>query len=373
VEADLRRADRAWPEGRHGSPGDRRDPAGAWRRSSMDDRGRRARRRAAPGGVVRCSRRRVRGRADACRDAEPTRGPRRLRPADAHGRFSRRAARGDGRRRRAGRQRRQQRRARRRRGRRHRVPAAGGRQRGIRRRDRAPRRQARTPRAHERVVSGRGGSTVRHSRAGRRLRSDLRALRRAVPPAVGRREAAVWQPSRSALDSQRRRPRRAHGAATDAAAMKVLILCGGLGTRLAGASGDLPKPMVPVGGKPMVWHIMKGFAHWGYRDFVLCLGYRSDLFKQYFLNLATMLHDVTLDLSNGGQPFVHQRPPEMDWKITLAETGLDALTGARVKRGGAFVPADDDVFAVTYGDGVTNVDFRKVVAFHRAPGKLATV
>jgi len=155
--------------------------------------------------------------------------------------------------------------------------------------------------------------------------------------------------------------------------MKVLILCGGMGTRLAGASGDLPKPMVPVGGKPMVWHIMKGFAHWGYRDFVLCLGYRSDLFKQYFLNLSLMLHDVTLDLSNGAQPIVHKRPPEMDWTITLAETGLDALTGARVKRGGAFVPAGDDMFAVTYGDGVTNVDFRKVVAFHRAHGKLATV
>jgi glucose-1-phosphate cytidylyltransferase len=155
--------------------------------------------------------------------------------------------------------------------------------------------------------------------------------------------------------------------------MKVLILCGGLGTRLAGASGDLPKPMVPVGGKPMVWHIMKGFAHWGYRDFVLCLGYRSDLFKQYFLNLSLMLHDVTLDLSNGSQPVVHKRPVEMDWKITLAETGLDALTGARVRRGGAFVPADDDVFAVTYGDGVTNVDFRNVVAFHRAHGRLATV
>jgi len=137
--------------------------------------------------------------------------------------------------------------------------------------------------------------------------------------------------------------------------MKVLILCGGLGSRLAGAS-DLPKPMVPIGGKPMVWHIMKGFAHWGYRDFVLCLGYRSDLFKQYFLNLSLMLHDVTLDLSTGAPPIVHQQPPEIDWKITLAETGLDALTGARVKRGAAFVPGDDDLFAVTYGDGVTNVE-----------------
>jgi glucose-1-phosphate cytidylyltransferase len=155
--------------------------------------------------------------------------------------------------------------------------------------------------------------------------------------------------------------------------MKVLILCGGLGSRLGGAAGDLPKPMIQVGGKPMVWHVMKGFAARGFHDFVLCLGYRSDLFKQYFLNLSAMLHDVTLDLSGATAPQVHRRAPEADWTITLAETGVDALTGARVKRGGAFVPADDDLFAVTYGDGFCNVDFRKVVAFHRAHGKLATV
>ena len=155
--------------------------------------------------------------------------------------------------------------------------------------------------------------------------------------------------------------------------MKVLILCGGYGSRLAGAGGDLPKPMVPVGGKPMVWHIMRGLSHWGFREFVLCLGFRSDLFKQYFLNLSTMLNDVTLDLSTGGAPVLHARAPEMGWTITLAETGLESLTGRRVKRGGAFVPPDDDIFAVTYGDGVSDVDFRKVVAFHRAHGKLATV
>ncbi len=155
--------------------------------------------------------------------------------------------------------------------------------------------------------------------------------------------------------------------------MKVLILCGGYGSRLAGAGGDLPKPMVPVGGKPIVWHIMKGLAHWGFCDFVLCLGYRSDLFKQYFLNLSIMLNDVTLDMANGGQPQLHRRAPEMDWRITLAETGLDSLTGHRIKRGGAFVPATDDIFAVTYGDGVTDVDFHHVVDFHRRHGKLATV
>jgi glucose-1-phosphate cytidylyltransferase len=155
--------------------------------------------------------------------------------------------------------------------------------------------------------------------------------------------------------------------------MKVLILCGGYGSRLAGAGGDLPKPMVPVGGKPMVWHIMRGLAHWGFHDFVLCLGFRSDLFKQYFLNLSTMLNDVTIDLSTSSAPLMHGRAPETEWRITLAETGVESLTGARVKRGSAFVPADDDIFAVTYGDGVTDLDFRKVVAFHRAHGRLATV
>jgi glucose-1-phosphate cytidylyltransferase len=155
--------------------------------------------------------------------------------------------------------------------------------------------------------------------------------------------------------------------------MKVLILCGGYGSRLGSAAGDLPKPMVSVGGKPMVWHIMRGFAHWGFSEFVLCLGYRADLFKQYFLNLSLMLGDVTLRLADGQPPLLHQRGPETEWTVTLADTGVDALTGARVRRGGAFVPPEDDLFAVTYGDGLCNVDFRRVVAFHRAHGKLATV
>ena len=91
------------------------------------------------------------------------------------------------------------------------------------------------------------------------------------------------------------------------------------------AGGDLPKPMVPVGGKPIVWHIMRGFAHWGFRDFVLCLGYRTDLFKQYFLNLSTMLNDVTIEPRPAARSrSLHQRGPEADWTITLAETGMDS-------------------------------------------------
>jgi glucose-1-phosphate cytidylyltransferase len=155
--------------------------------------------------------------------------------------------------------------------------------------------------------------------------------------------------------------------------MKIVILCGGYGTRLGMMGADLPKPMVPIGDKPIVWHIMNGFAHWGFRDFVLCLGYRSDLFKQYFLNLSLMVNDVTLDLSQDTAPLVHERGAEADWRITLAETGLHSMTAHRLKRIERFIPHDDDVFALTYGDGVCDVDFRAVVQFHRAHGKLCTV
>ena len=155
--------------------------------------------------------------------------------------------------------------------------------------------------------------------------------------------------------------------------MKVMILCGGQGTRLAGVNGDLPKPMVPIGGRPMLWHIMRGFAHWGFCDFVLCLGYRSDAIKQYFLNLSLMIHDVTLDLPQRSAPLVSGSNEEQGWRITMAETGLESMTACRVQRAARHLDPDDDLFAVTYGDGVSDVDFRDVVAFHRAHGKIATV
>lgn len=155
--------------------------------------------------------------------------------------------------------------------------------------------------------------------------------------------------------------------------MKVVILCGGYGSRLAGVPGDMPKPMVSVGGRPILWHIMNGFASSGFRDFVLCLGYRSEVFKQYFMHLASMLGDVTVDLARGNAPVVHRAPAEMDWCVTMAETGHDSMTGHRVKRAAPFIPQNDDVFAVTYGDGVTDLDFNRVVEFHRSHGRLATV
>ncbi|MDX1997662.1 MAG: sugar phosphate nucleotidyltransferase [Thermoanaerobaculia bacterium] len=154
--------------------------------------------------------------------------------------------------------------------------------------------------------------------------------------------------------------------------MKVLVLCGGQGSRLGPVAGDLPKPMVPIGGRPILWHILSGFAHWGFRDFGLLLGFRSDLVKQYFLNLPVMLGDVTIDYARGGAPTVAEAALP-DWRITLLETGLDNQTGNRVKQGSRCLDATDDLFAVTYGDGVTDLDFRRVVAFHRAHGKLATV
>ncbi|HEY2906165.1 MAG TPA: sugar phosphate nucleotidyltransferase [Vicinamibacterales bacterium] len=155
--------------------------------------------------------------------------------------------------------------------------------------------------------------------------------------------------------------------------MKVFILCGGFGTRLAGLGGDLPKPMVQLGGRPIVWHIMKGFAHWGFSDFVLCLGHRSDAFKQYFLNLPLMVGDVTVDLARRDHK-LHDVAEESSWRVTLAETGVHSLTGYRIKRAAtAFLEADDDLFAVTYGDGVCDVDFRRVVDFHRSHGRLATL
>jgi glucose-1-phosphate cytidylyltransferase len=154
--------------------------------------------------------------------------------------------------------------------------------------------------------------------------------------------------------------------------MKVMILCGGQGSRLAGVSADLPKPMIPIGGRPILWHIMKGFSHWGFRDFVLCLGHRSDAIKQYFLSLSLMLHDVKIDLGSGQAAIALGESDERNWKITLAETGADSMTAYRIKVAAAHLD-DDDVFAVTYGDGVCDVDFNKVVAFHKSHGKLATV
>ena len=153
--------------------------------------------------------------------------------------------------------------------------------------------------------------------------------------------------------------------------MKVVILCGGLGTRLREETEFRPKPLVDVGGHPILWHIMKLYAHHGFRDFVLCLGYRGNMIKEYFLNYEAMNNDFTICLGRESRIEYNDNHKEQDFRITLAETGLESMTGGRLKRAQKYVP--DDCFMVTYGDGVSDVDIGRLVKFHKSHGKLATV
>ncbi len=153
--------------------------------------------------------------------------------------------------------------------------------------------------------------------------------------------------------------------------MKVVILCGGLGTRLREETEFRPKPLVEIGGRPILWHIMKIYAHHGLRDFVLCLGYRGNMIKEYFLNYEAMNNDFTICLGRKHSVTHHDAHGEQDFKVTLAETGGQTMTGGRVKRVEKY--AGDDTFLVTYGDGVADLDIRAVVDFHRAHKRLATI
>lgn len=153
--------------------------------------------------------------------------------------------------------------------------------------------------------------------------------------------------------------------------MKVVILCGGQGTRLREETEYRPKPLVEVGGRAILWHIMKLYAHYGHTDFVLCLGYRGDLIKQYFLNYEAMNNDFNLTLGSKNEIKFHQAHREQGFNITLADTGLDSMTGCRVKRIERYI--HDDTFMVTYGDGLSDVDISKVLEFHKKHGKLATI
>jgi glucose-1-phosphate cytidylyltransferase len=155
--------------------------------------------------------------------------------------------------------------------------------------------------------------------------------------------------------------------------MKVIILCGGQGTRLREHTEIRPKPMVEIGGKPILWHIMKLYAHHGFSDFVLCLGYKGAQIKEYFLNYEAMNSDFTIKLGDRHAVAYHGcSHGETGWKVTLADTGEDAMTGARVKRVSRYL-GTPRTFAVTYGDGVSDVDLKAALTFHRAHGKLATV
>jgi glucose-1-phosphate cytidylyltransferase len=153
--------------------------------------------------------------------------------------------------------------------------------------------------------------------------------------------------------------------------MKAVILCGGLGTRLREETEFRPKPMVEIGGKPILWHIMKIYSHCGVRDFVLCLGYRGNMIKEYFLNYEAMNNDFTIRLGDHQRVSYHSTHTEQDFSITLVETGSETMTGGRVKRIEKYI--DDDCFMLTYGDGVADLDISKLLAFHRSHHRLATI
>ena len=152
--------------------------------------------------------------------------------------------------------------------------------------------------------------------------------------------------------------------------MKAVILAGGLGTRLSEETHLKPKPMIEIGGKPILWHIMKIYSSHSVNEFVICCGYKGYVIKEYFANYFLHMSDVTFDIANN-QMEVHQHKAE-PWKVTLVDTGDETLTGGRLRRVADYVK-DDDAFCFTYGDGVGNVNIRASIEFHRQHGKLATV
>jgi glucose-1-phosphate cytidylyltransferase len=154
--------------------------------------------------------------------------------------------------------------------------------------------------------------------------------------------------------------------------MKAVILCGGQGTRIRDANEILPKPLLPIGGKPIVWHIMKGYSVHGVKDFVLCLGYKGWLIKEFFLNYRAMTADLSVNLGGDGRVDVLTPNGFEDWNVTLAETGETTMTGGRVNAVRRYLEGEE-FFGVTYGDGVSDVDVGRMIAFHRSHGKVATV
>ena len=151
--------------------------------------------------------------------------------------------------------------------------------------------------------------------------------------------------------------------------MKAVILAGGLGTRISEESHLRPKPMIEIGGRPILWHIMKMYSHYGINEFVICLGYKGYMIKEYFANYFLHMSDVTFDIA-GNRMEVHERYAE-PWRVTLVDTGQDTMTGGRLKRVGQYL--SDETFCFTYGDGLVDLDIDKLIAFHRAQGKLATL
>jgi glucose-1-phosphate cytidylyltransferase len=183
-------------------------------------------------------------------------------------------------------------------------------------------------------------------------------------------KAGLGAPAGAPTAQVRTRERGPASATGEAASLSVVILCGGFGTRLREETEFKPKPMVEIGNRPILWHIMKTYRHFGCRDFVLCLGYRGDVIRDYFLNYHRRNSDFAVDMETGAVTTLSNGTCE-DWRVTLVETGADALTGLRIKRALKYVSGE--TFFATYGDGVADVDIAALLAHHRRAGRLATV
>lgn len=153
--------------------------------------------------------------------------------------------------------------------------------------------------------------------------------------------------------------------------VKVVILCGGMGMRLREETEFKPKPMIEIGSKPLLWHIMKTYAHYGLQDFVLCLGYKGEKIRQFFWEYEINNGDLTIKLGEQNSIVIHDGHREQGWKVTLAETGLHSMTGSRIKQIEKYL--DTELFMLTYGDGVSDVNIAELLAFHQQHGKIGTV
>lgn len=152
--------------------------------------------------------------------------------------------------------------------------------------------------------------------------------------------------------------------------MKVVILAGGYGTRIRDVTEHIPKPMIPVGPYPILWHIMKIYSRYGYKDFIVCLGYKGETIREFFLNYGQYTRDLTVNLGDG-EIMYHNQHNEVDWKITLVETGLHSMTGSRISKIRNYIK--DEPFMFTYGDGLSDINIDRLVSFHHSHGKILTV
>jgi len=152
--------------------------------------------------------------------------------------------------------------------------------------------------------------------------------------------------------------------------MKVVLLAGGFGTRISEESELKPKPMIEIGGMPILWHIMKEYSSYGFNDFIICAGYKQHMIKEWFADYFLYTSDITFDFTEGNKMIVHNQNTE-PWKVTVVDTGLNTMTGGRIKRVQSYI--GDETFMMTYGDGVCDVNIKKLLEFHRAHGKVGTL